>query len=556
MSVSGAAGGSGDGPGEGPARGASLQERAEWMIARVEGDNPGEAVRLVEELRNARQYALVLRLAEAIGRKRPSDAKARRLYAQALIEQGQVTAAIDVLERMAARLKADDPEAKEATGLLGRAHKQIFFDARDKTSPGAHAALKQAIAIYRKPFERDPKNPATTWHGVNLVALLERARRAGLRVPGNPAVADVARQVLATLDTVPDGQRDEWHHATRAEAALGLGVGLGRTEAAWAEVHAALKSYVGTPQAKAFMIASTLRQFTQVWELESEPQGAALVAMLRARLLEVSEGEVRLAPEALMQARKLPDPGPGRLEAVLGDLGTNTWKWWKTGLDRATAVCVVRSKMGVRLGTGWLARAGDLGLDSARVPNEERLVITNFHVVNEAGSHDGITPDNAEIVFEAVDTQKAYTVRELLWSSPPERHDVALLRLSEPVPDIEPLPLAKNLPLIEASSRVYVIGYPGGRSLAFSLQDNALLDHEGPPLGKPSVEGVCRVHYRAPTEGGSSGSPVFNAKGWEVIALHHKGGKDGMPMLNGKPGTYAANEGVSMQSIVAAMMAK
>src|SRR5262245_41581395 len=110
-------------------------------------------------------------------------------------------------------------------------------------------------------------------------------------------------------------------------------------------------------------------------------------------------------------------------------------------------------------------------------------------------------------------------------------------------------------PLSKTPARVYVIGYPGGRDLAFSFQDNELLDHEGPPQGRPGVEGVCRVHYRAPTEGGSSGSPVFNSRLWQVIALHHKGGKIGMPKLNGKEGTYGANEGISIQSIAAAMQA-
>ena len=78
---------------------------------------------------------------------------------------------------LAARLPRDDPEHAEALGLLGRAYKQLFFDATDKTSDAARDALKQAIAIYRKPFE---ENPANTWHGVNLVALLARARRLGL----------------------------------------------------------------------------------------------------------------------------------------------------------------------------------------------------------------------------------------------------------------------------------------------------------------------------------------------------------------------------------------
>src|SRR6187401_59922 len=101
--------------------------------------------------------------------------------------------------------------------------------------------------------------------------------------------------------------------------------------------------------------------------------------------------------------------------------------------------------------------------------------------------------------------------------------------------------------------RVYVIGHPGGRDLAFSFQDNELLGHEGPPSGKPPLEGVCRVHYRAPTEGGSSGSPVFNDNAWAVIALHHMGGELGMPHLNGEAGSYAANEGISMQSIAEAI---
>jgi hypothetical protein len=78
---------------------------------------------------------------------------------------------------------------------------------------------------------------------------------------------------------------------------------------------------------------------------------------------------------------------------------------------------------------------------------------------------------------------------------------------------------------------------------------------EGPPGGKRQTPGVSRVHYRAPTEGGSSGSRVFNADLWQVIALHHKGGKSGLQKLNDKPGTYAANEGISIQSIRDAVIA-
>jgi V8-like Glu-specific endopeptidase len=55
------------------------------------------------------------------------------------------------------------------------------------------------------------------------------------------------------------------------------------------------------------------------------------------------------------------------------------------------------------------------------------------------------------------------------------------------------------------------------------------------------------LHYRSPTEPGSSGSPVFNDQ-WELIALHHAGGTD-LPRLNNHGGTYAANEGITLPAI-------
>lgn len=521
----------------------AVRERAKRSLSALGGmcgdKDVGEAKAVVELLRNQRDYELMGCLAEAVSRQDPEDARNRRLYAQYLIDTGKVTAAIDVLQVLKRRLAKDHPEFGEATGLLGRAYKQIFLDAGDKSTAGARQALKMAIEAYRGPYQQD----GSTWHGVNLVALLTRARSLGLRMAPGLDPAAIAGQVVATLQAKPAEQRDEWFLPTLAEASLGL--------RDWDVIERNIEQYVAAGDVKEFQIASTLRQFTEVWDLENrDERGRALVDMLRARLLRLQGGGLRLSPAELQRVQARPTPYEGRLEAILGTYGAQTYQWWKTGIERARSVASIRHKVeGGRTGTGFLVRAKDLGLE----PADELLVLTNFHVVNEFGASQALRPEDAEIVFEAVEPGTAFQITQIVWSSPDDRFDASLLRLATPVAGIAPLPIAAALPVLEESACVYVIGHPGGRDLAFSFQDNELLDHEGPPVGQPQIPGVCRLHYRAPTEGGSSGSPVFNSRLWQVIALHHKGGKLGMPKLNGKTGTYGANEGISMQSIVAAI---
>ncbi|MET7247462.1 TRAFs-binding domain-containing protein [Methylobacterium sp. EM32] len=527
--------------------GNELRKQARDALGRLTGlagpDDLARSKALVEALRNAREYGAMGDLAEAVSRWDPTDPKNRRLYAQSLIDTGRATAAIDVLEAVTRRLPSTHPEHAEATGLLGRVYKQIFVDAGDKTSPGAREALRQAVAAYRTPWEAAPER--NTWHGVNLVALLARARRLGLDVAPDLDPRTIAATIVRTLEAPPSGTPDPWRLPTLAEASLALGD--------WDAVERHIRAYAADADADAFLIAGTRRQFTEIWDLETiDERGRGLVSILRARLLELSGSGLELKPAEVKHLHDLPDPEIGQLEAVLGKNGPQTFRWWKTGLGRALAVAAIRRKLGSRFATGFLVRASDLG----REPGDELLVLTNFHVINAQGVSPGVRPERAEVVFEAVDPDKAYAIKEILWSSPVGQHDVALLRLAEPVTGVAPLPIAGVLPDLGETARVYVIGHPGGRDLAFSFQDNELLDHEGPPAGQPAIPGVCRVHYGAPTEGGSSGSPVFDATAWEVVALHHKGGRTGMPKLNGVAGTYAANEGISLQSIKAAMAPK
>jgi hypothetical protein len=517
-----------------------LRAKTKETLRLLAGIDLGKAKALVKTLRDATLYEEMGAVAEAVSRRDPSDATNRRLYAQYLINTGKATAAIDMLTPLAERLPKDNSEFAEAMGLIGRANKQIFFDAEDKTDSAARAALERAITAYRIPFEVSPNQNA--WHGVNLVALLDRAQRLGLQLAPDLPLEQVARRVVAELEAKSEDQRDDWYLPTLAEASLGLGD--------WDAVERNVRAYAASDHAQSFQIESTLRQFTQVWDIETlDERGRGLVATLRARLLQLKGGQISATPEEVRQWRAQPAPPPGQLEAILGLEGPQTYEWWKTGLNRAASVCAVRRKLGDRKGTGFLLRAGVLGLQ----PPDELVVLTNFHVVNDQGAFDALTVEMTEVSFEAAGVGQRWPVSAILWASPPDRHDASVLRLRGTVTGIADLPIAPTLPAIKPDAKVYIIGHPDGGELAFSFQDNELLDHEGPPGGPPQIPDVSRLHYRAPTKPGNSGSAVFNSDMWEVIALHHKGSKDGLPRLNGKAGTYSANEGISLASIKGAI---
>jgi V8-like Glu-specific endopeptidase len=172
---------------------------------------------------------------------------------------------------------------------------------------------------------------------------------------------------------------------------------------------------------------------------------------------------------------------------------------------------------------------------------DELLLLTNAHVVSDdAKVHKQLSdkpplwPQEARVHFELDDVQ--LRVAEVLKSSGPDDLDFSLMRLTPRLTKRAACPLdATPKKIDEVYRRVYVIGHPGGRGLTFSLSDNMVLGFRAPKL-----------HYRAPTEYGSSGSPVFTAD-WDVLALHHAGGTE-MPKLVGR-GKYPANEGIWIAAI-------
>ena len=412
----------------------------------------------------------------------------------------------------------------EARGLLGRAYKQLYVDARQPEMERNREILRKSLEHYRSVCDDAVVSP--NWHAINVVALLKRARRDGVEVEGSwPSADNIAVTILKPIESF-DGEPGVWDIATALEAC----VALGRVKDAsrWAKKYAA-------SSARAFELGSTLRQLEEVWQLDTttSDMGAAVLPLLRDGLLKRSKGFFTVSAEEVRQT-------PASLEKVLGADLFQTIDWYRKGLARAQAVARIGHEASRGDGTGFLVRGRDMH-DSL---GDELMLLTNAHVVSSKPEHNPAIPNfqEAGVTFHAAGSDGAgreYRIKEIVACSGPREYDFALVRLDPPFaaePPVPPYDLAMSLPANDGQQRVYIIGHPGGGTLSFSMQDNLLLDHD-----------ERLVHYRAPTEGGSSGSPVFNGQ-WRLIALHHAGFTS-TNRLNNKGGTYAANEGISIFAI-------
>jgi hypothetical protein len=495
-----------------------------------------DAVAALQALRSKRFFDLLQKTADALIQAGQTAPRVRRLYAQALLDQSSLTAALAELKSLAADTAGEPGENAEACALVGRAYKQLYVDAADPGLERNRENLRAAIKAYEEVYRRDPEEQL--WPGINAVALLCRAARDGVPLADAPdpraRAAEIARAILARVEGLSeDGKAGYWDLTTAAEAC----VALGDLEAAkeW------IVRYVGHADADAFQLASTLRQFTEVWQLASD---APIPALLQAELLQREGGFVNLSPrEVRGQHQRLPEV-KGTLERSFGGNFVSLEQYLK-GVER----CRLVARLGVEAsrgeGTGFLV----CGKDVYAPWGDELLLLTNAHVLSpDPKVKKAVRPDDPalRVYFEALSQGGEPVVRrvtEILWTSPPEECDATFARLSEPVAGVSACEVAPYLPDKDTEQHVYIIGHPNGGVIVFSMNDNLLLDYD---------EAERLIHYRAPTEGGSSGSPVFNRQ-WQLIGLHHLGGP--LPKLNGEPGTYDANEGISIQSIRAAVAA-
>lgn len=462
--------------------------------------------------------------------------------AQALINAGRLddaeAALQDALQRAKQPVSSDtaivrDMELPELEGLVGRLYKQraVLYD--DKTW------LNRATNQYLRQYLDRPNHPY--WHGINAVALMAREERDGIPARAGDGYRDYAARILA--DATKDfgaSPADPWPAATASEASLALN----QLDAAelW------LYRFIHHPNARPFDLDSYARQLEEIWQLDpggnSSAGGARLLSILRRHL--ESQGLLSLTPRRLERLRaELADAPHGLEQNFSGErfLGLATLRKL---LRSCAGVACVTDRAGTGLGTGFIVNGLALHASFPDAP----VLVTNAHVIGGTVPK-SVAPAEARVKFEIESTDNPkpvfHEVEKVLFTSPPgpmgavtvneEALDISVAALRTWPNDPVCLSLSEALPQIDAKAKAYVVGHPRGSGLQISINDSELLD----------VDDVERlVHYRTPTDPGSSGSPVFNVN-WDVIALHH-GGSPKMPRLHGT-GTYEANEGVSFRAI-------
>jgi len=489
--------------------------------------------RACKALNGARQYELCRVLAEAyLGPSAPDPAVVKHLV-QAQINLSMLDAAQATLDAHgdwsffpAGATK--DQELLELAGLKARILKDRFVLSQDPDD------LVRAYGAYRMAFDTHHSKPF--WHGVNAVALGARAEREGVLLDGEPSGMLAAR--LHKELCSKDGN-EPWRLATLSELSLALG------ECDGAELW--LYRLLHSPKCTPFVLQSYERQLRTIWEGHVAADGCASRLLTILTQYQVSRlSTMSIAPDSARELRETD------LEKVFSDVGSFSVEMVRRMLEACASIGCVSNALGARLGTGFMLRAGDLGHGI-----DDRVFVTNSHVLSDTVP--GAVPlEKALVSFElgpdAEGKPRYYKVSALLYTSPPgplglsdpagDLLDVTIVTLEEVPASVPGLRIASALPLVNGKTRAYVIGHPRGSGLQVSVHDSELLAcDEHPKL----------IHYRTPTDPGSSGSPVFN-ESWQVIALHH-GGSHSMPRFRPASGDYPANEGITLAAIQAGLAA-
>jgi hypothetical protein len=169
------------------------------------------------------------------------------------------------------------------------------------------------------------------------------------------------------------------------------------------------------------------------------------------------------------------------------------------------------------------------------------LLLTNHHVLFAAS---GRPATDVDVWFGS---ERAFVGAPMAHVSVPARaetivgepvHDWAVIRLAGPAPEGVPIIGLTGAAPARVDDRVYIIQHPYGGMKKIGMIHNVV---------RYVDEDVIR--YWTDTDGGSSGSPVFDEQ-WQVVALHHRWVSDA-----GSATTEIRNQGRRIERIVAGLTA-
>jgi S1-C subfamily serine protease len=462
-----------------------------------------------------------------------NNPKVRCQLAQACIETGEITGAIENLTTLQQELEEErghaghDPveineiedNLGEALGLIGRAYKQLYVNAQPRAIEPRREDLDRSLQHYGRAYRE--RLGDYLWHGINFVALLTHAERVERDAP-NVYSKEAEKHAQDILRAIADKERNgplwPWDTANRTEALLALG----KTP----EAVDACKAYLNTEGLDAFQVQSTRRQFAELWLLnENDYPGSHILPMMTASFAELGGGMAELD----LTGVKTQD-----LEKVWGDTGYKSLEWLLQAVARTRSVARLGPNMFEGWGSGFLVDGS--WIDDSW--SDRKLLLTNAHVCTNdpevqaqypypKGAEENTATFLGSLGQGAEPIQSK--VNEVLWTSPPSELDASLLEIADVPKGAEKAPLAAEIPSFEVwpEKRVNILGHPQGLSLRVSLQDNNLV----------SV-GERYLHYQTPTDPGSSGSPIFN-QNWELVGIHHSASKE-----------KQANEGIRLDRIL------
>jgi V8-like Glu-specific endopeptidase len=241
-------------------------------------------------------------------------------------------------------------------------------------------------------------------------------------------------------------------------------------------------------------------------------------ARLRPLLQEVADGG-----DAAVASRIAELIAASPVTATPSAAAPPTWKGFGGGLEKiieaeSTFLDIAFLRRGVELGTGvcrllvTLSGVKYYGTAFRIAPD---FLLTNHHVLFDHDHGDAqATAVEAwfgyERSFAGLDMQHTVVLGDPASIVGQKDHDWAVVRTVGAMPDEAPVITLTGSKAVRVDDRVYIIQHPGGAPKKIGMIHN-VVRHVDDDV----------VQYLTDTEGGSSGSPVFNER-WEVVALHHE----------------------------------